>query len=55
MHQNVILKKTFIVFSCTEAIIGFTQEVYEAAEDVGRARVGVGFLSGEVAVPVTVG
>ncbi|CAB4044736.1 aggregation factor core MAFp3, isoform C, partial, partial [Paramuricea clavata] len=37
-----------------EAVIGFTQDVYEIIEGSGKARVKVGLLSGETAVPVTV-
>ncbi|CAB4015099.1 T9SS type B sorting domain-containing [Paramuricea clavata] len=37
-----------------EAVIGFTQDVYEITEGSGKARVEVGLLSGKTAVPVTV-
>ena len=47
--------KTYYVFLCIEATIGFTEDVYETAENAGKARVGVRFLSGGADVPVTVG
>ncbi|CAB3991627.1 Matrilin-3, partial, partial [Paramuricea clavata] len=37
-----------------EAVIGFTKDVYQISEDAGKAIVGVSFLSGEAAFPVTV-
>ena len=38
-----------------EAVIGFTRSVYDTTENGGKARVGVQFLSGEAAIPVSVG